>query len=324
MKITTYRHIGTLLLALAICGACSDSDATRVYFPDAKSVQIKNFEIADEPYELEFTVAVTGSDYATVFGKEVSGDVNISLSVDPAKVTEYNTLCKTDFPILPQDCYTLSTVTTIPSGSAVSNPVKLVINAKGKIEPFDSYLLPITINAVEGAEADNIQQTLYYLLSGAADVSEMPFADRSLWEVIDFSSEEASGEGPGNGKAIYAFDGNNDTFWHTQWSGGEPQPPHHVTVDMGETVRMLGFSYFTRDHGRAWPTEIVMETSLDGSKWEDAGTFSDLPESGATEYRSYFAGFKTARYFRFTITAVHDGSWSTHVAEINAFCKQTN
>lgn len=114
------------------------------------------------------------------------------------------------------------------------------------------------------------------------------------------------------------FDGLKSTFWHTQWKGGEPQPPHHITVDMGQEVKMLGFQYVSRDHGEGWPQEMTLETSLDGEHWEGAGTYSDLPAEGKAEYRSYLPGFKQARYFRLTITAVYNGKWSTHVAEINA------
>lgn len=100
--------------------------------------------------------------------------------------------------------------------------------------------------------------------------------------------EETSGEGSDNGHAIHAFDGLKGTFWHTQWKGNEPQPPHHIVVDMGQEVKMLGFQYVSRDHGEAWPQEMTMETSLDGSKWESAGTYSDLPAGAKEEFRSYF------------------------------------
>lgn len=227
-------------------------------------------------------------------------------------------MCGTDYPLLPSDCYTLTTETVIPAGESSSADLVLTVNAQGKIQPFDSYLLPVTITSVEGAQADHIQQTVYYLLSGAEDVWAMPLADRSTWQVVEVSSEETSGEGSDNGHAIHAFDGLKGTFWHTQWKGNEPQPPHHIVVDMGQEVKMLGFQYVSRDHGEAWPQEMTMETSLDGSKWESAGTYSDLPAGAKEEFRSYFPGFKQARYFRLTITAVYSGKWATAVAEINA------
>ncbi|MCS2899971.1 DUF1735 domain-containing protein [Bacteroides thetaiotaomicron] len=76
----------------------------------------------------------------------------------------------------------------IPAGESSSADLVLTVNAQGKIQPFDSYLLPVTITSVEGAQADHIQQTVYYLLSGAEDVWAMPLADRSAWQVVEVSS----------------------------------------------------------------------------------------------------------------------------------------
>ena len=306
-----------VLCSFALLSGCSDDDVCKVYIPEAKTLQIKNFDLGEELREV-FHVAVTASDYVTRSGKEVGGDVKVQLTVDEAKVQEYNSLCGTDYPLLPSDCYTLTTETVIPAGESSSADLVLTVNAQGKIQPFDSYLLPVTITSVEGAQADHIQQTVYYLLSGAEDVWAMPLADRSAWQVVEVSSEETSGEGSDNGHAIHAFDGLKGTFWHTQWKGNEPQPPHHIVVDMGQEVKMLGFQYVSRDHGEAWPQEMTMETSLDGLKWESAGTYSDLPAGAKEEFRSYFPGFKQARYFRLTITAVYSGKWATAVAEINA------
>lgn len=57
------------------------------------------------------------------------------------------------------------------------------------------------------------------------------------------------------------------------------------------------------------------------SGWLEVGVGRNLqrPSCGAKEeFRSYFPGFKQARYFRLTITAVYSGKWATVVAEINA------
>lgn len=218
-----------VLCSFALLSGCSDDDVCKVYIPEAKTLQIKNFDLGEELREV-FHVAVTASDYVTRSGKEVGGDVKVQLTVDEAKVQEYNSLCGTDYPLLPSDCYTLTTETVIPAGESSSADLVLTVNAQGKIQPFDSYLLPVTITSVEGAQADHIQQTVYYLLSGAEDVWAMPLADRSAWQVVEVSSEETSGEGSDNGHAIHAFDGLKGTFWHTQWKGNEPQPPHHLSL----------------------------------------------------------------------------------------------
>lgn len=308
---------GVILIASALLSGCSDDEACKIYIPEAKSLQIRNFNLSEELIET-FHISVTAADFPTVSGKETEGDIHVSLSVDEAKVQEYNEACGTDYQLLPADCYTLPTEAVITAGTAMSEDLFLRVNAQGKIQPFDSYLLPVSIASVKGAQPDAVQQTLYYLLSGAEDVWNMPLADRSKWTVIEVSSEETAGEGPDNGHAIHALDGLDNTYWHTQWQGNEPQPPHHIVIDMGHEVNLLGFQYITRNHGEGWPQEMTIETSLDGETWEAGGTFSDLPAGPLEEYRSYLTGFKQARYFRLTITAVYNGKWSTHVAEINA------
>lgn len=317
MKLKNIIHIAAVCGMAGCLAACSDSEPTTVYIPEARSLNIVNFDLA-EPMSQTFHVAVTASDYVTTSGLDVSSDVTVTLSVDPAKVEAYNSACGTDYEILPADCYTLPENAVIPAGATSSDDLTVNVDARGKIQPFDSYLLPVTISAVSGADINPQQSTVYYLMSGAEDVWNMPLADRSDWKVVEVSSEETSGEGSDNGHAIHAFDGDLGTFWHTQWKGGEPQPPHHIVVDMGQEVRMLGFQYVSRNHGEGWPQEMTLETSLDGENWEGAGTYSDLPAEGGAEFRSYLPGFKQARYFRLTITAVYNGKWSTHVAEINA------
>lgn len=312
-----------IICLAALCGvagnftACSDDEATTIYIPEARSLNIVNFDLG-EPMTQTFHVAVSSSDYVTTSGLEVASDVSVTLAVDPAKVEYYNSSCGTDYELLPADCYTLTESAVIPAGATSSDDLTLNVDARGKIQPFDSYLLPVTITSATGAGINPQQSTVYYLLSGAEDVWNMPLADRSQWKVVEVSSEETSGEGSDNGHAIHAFDGLKSTFWHTQWKGGEPQPPHHIVVDMGQEVKMLGFQYVSRDHGEGWPQEMTLETSLDGQTWESAGTYSDLPAERKAEFRSYLPGFKQARYFRLTITAVYNGKWSTHVAEINA------
>ena len=148
-----------VLCSFALLSGCSDDDVCKVYIPEAKTLQIKNFDLGEELREV-FHVAVTASDYVTRSGKEVGGDVKVQLTVDEAKGQEYNSLCGTDYPLLPSDCYTLTTETVIPAGESSSADLVLTVNAQGKIQPFDSYLLPVTITSVEGAQADHIQQTV--------------------------------------------------------------------------------------------------------------------------------------------------------------------
>lgn len=78
--------------------------------------------------------------------------------------------------------------------------------------------------------------------------------DNSDWSIVDFSSEEAGGEGPVNGYANAAIDGDLGTFWHSAWSSGSPVYPHHFTVDLGAEQNIAAFEIFRRS-GRTGASE---------------------------------------------------------------------
>lgn len=71
---------------------------------------------------------------------------------------------------------------------------------------------------------------------------------KSDWTVVDFDSEERTGEGANNGRAIHAIDNNVNTFWHSQWQGATPPYPHHLTIDMGDVYTLNGIYITARQN----------------------------------------------------------------------------
>ncbi|MBC8055542.1 MAG: discoidin domain-containing protein, partial [Rhizobiales bacterium] len=107
---------------------------------------------------------------------------------------------------------------------------------------------------------------------------------RTGWSV-SADSAELAGE---NGAAARAIDGDPGTYWHTQWSGGTPKPPHTFTVDLGATPSIGGFKYLPRPGGgngtiAGWR----FYTSADGAAWTLVGQGSFA--SGADEKTVTFA-----------------------------------
>ena len=136
-------------------------------------------------------------------------------------------------------------------------------------------------------------------------------------KIVDFSSEEASGEGPNNGKAIFLLDNNINSFWHSQWQNGSAGPPHHITVDMGEVKEMHGFMSTARQvDGNGKPNRVEISVSTDNVNWTLAGeytlAFKKEPQ------KVFLRKFLAARYFKFTIKSAY-GSTSAHMSELGAF-----
>jgi len=311
-------YLITIFFGACILFGCSDDDGgSDIYITQAGNPVNVKFVMKDEPYVQTFTVSMV-SPYPIPASSGINHDIKVSLETDPSKVDAYNSKEGTSYKVMPEGSYSFPSEITIKAGSYVSDNISLSLDAKGKIEALETYILPISIKAVDGGNADNSHQTIYFLLTGSIDASDMILLDRKGWKIVDVSSEELNGEGANNGAAKYAFDGNGETFWHTQWQGGEPMPPHHITVDMGREVELKGFSYLTRNFGGAWPKECTIEVSKDGTNWEVAANFTGLPAAGATEFRSFFPNAVDARYFKMTITSGYGGT-STHVAEINVF-----
>jgi hypothetical protein len=125
--------------------------------------------------------------------------------------------------------------------------------------------------------------------------------DKTAWTIIDFSSEEAGGEGPINGYVTAAIDGDINTFWHTTWSTGSPDYPHHFTVDMGAEKTIASFEVFRRQNNGNGQTKHQFLVSNDGVTWTDLGTF-DM-NSGSNEGQIFpMSDNPTARYFKYVAT----------------------
>ncbi|WP_242220945.1 M6 family metalloprotease domain-containing protein [Bacillus cereus group sp. BfR-BA-01380] len=116
----------------------------------------------------------------------------------------------------------------------------------------------------------------------------------------------------------YAFDGNKDTFWHTNWSPVAPMP-HEIQIDLGATYNISKFSYLPRQDTQVNGTikDYEFYVSSDGVNWGTAvatGTFTN-----DTTLKQVSFATKTGRYIRLrALSEINNNPW-TSVAEINVF-----
>ena len=77
--------------------------------------------------------------------------------------------------------------------------------------------------------------------AGAA-ITRMEFGlAKAKWKILDCGSQDGDEE-----EARKAIDDNPKTFWHTRYRDGIDPMPHHISVDLGETVTIRGFTYMPR------------------------------------------------------------------------------
>jgi hypothetical protein len=287
-----------------------------VYMPQGVNGPVTtNLKVKDNLVQTAIFGAVYGG-----YGYPES-DVPVSFSVDNSLVAAYNTTNKTTFEVLPASAYSLAaTSAVIPQGKTSTDPLKITFKTTGAgaLNAFTTYLLPVTMSC-QTVKVREALKTVYYIVRALPDLADYPAFDRSKFTILDFSSQEANGEGPNNGRAIFALDGVNTTFWHSQWQNGTASPPHYLTVDMGELKTFHGLSFLARQNGdNGKPNEVNLQLSTDNVSWTDYGT---LNLQNVQSLQSVFfpgAFNKQARYFKITINSSY-GSNVTHLAELYAF-----
>jgi alpha-L-fucosidase len=136
------------------------------------------------------------------------------------------------------------------------------------------------------------------------------------WKVVEVDSQEITG---GDNAAVNAIDNNSSTFWHTRWNDNLSLP-HHITVDMGASHRIAGFTYLPRQDGNPNGTveRYRFETSMDQVNWTTniaSGNFANIRNNPSLQEVTFAP--VTARFFRFTALREINSSGWTSAAEIS-------
>ncbi len=139
------------------------------------------------------------------------------------------------------------------------------------------------------------------------------YIDKSLWKIVSCDSQQG-----GNEKVENAIDGNDATFWHTQYNPSTPKCPHEIVVDMAKTYVVNSFTYKGRSdgstNGRVRNYDVYFSNSPD--VWgapAASGTFENTGDPQTVSIPSK----PKARYLRFVIRSVADNRDYASVAELS-------
>lgn len=259
----------------------------------------------------------------------VQGEIRAFFDVDNSLIETYNAIHQTDYQKMNSDILVFNKKDLVIGSGSMQSGEKIVVSFdEEKTETLEvgKYLVPIKLVNVEGGmEISSNWNVIYLILEVVDDPYGFPAADKNSWRIVDVSSEEIESE---NTPASNVLDGDLATFWSTGWSQSQVQPPHYITIDMGEIGHMVGFSYTTRSTGTGCPLELKVETSINNTDWEEAATYTkdDLLTGNSIECKKFFEEQREARYFRLTITKAGQVYWESiyesHyvcIAEIGAF-----
>jgi hypothetical protein len=317
-KIFVYSFI----ISAALFTACKDDydlpdqpveSYTKIYMPQAVVTPVEYIlKISDTVQTLTYSASYGGQNYP-------DRDIEVSFDVNNMLVDSFNLANGTSYAKMPGTSYTISHSTaTIPEGKLSTGPLAIDVrtNGAGAIDILKDYLLPVSIHSKDEKINEQLR-TAFFKIRAQPNLNDYPVFNRSNWVVIGFSSQEANGEGPTNGRAIFCLDDDPATFWHTQWQGGQPGPPHFITIDMGVVKTVHGLYFLDRqsnDNGK--PKDVLVKTSLDNVTWTDAGKFT---LANTKDLQSQFlSAFIDARYINIIIQNSYSATY-THLAELKAF-----
>ena len=214
-------------------------------------------------------------------------------------------------------------IVTIPAGESESE--ELTITLKPSKMQFGDYVLPVKISAATGdfVMTDAVLKTQIF-------ASYIVSFDRTGWEGTASTEEDK------NGPFLVAnlFDGKIDTFWCTEWTPVNVNPPHLLTIDMKETKIINGVSLTARvnvEDGKITrirdgvPKECEISVSDDNVAWKQVGTFqmpyvtTDDPTN-----RIYFSSPVEGRYVNINVTECwkeggYQKFYQCQLSELNVF-----
>ena len=137
------------------------------------------------------------------------------------------------------------------------------------------------------------------------------FINKTGWKLVSADSQH------GGNEARLAFDGKNDTFWHTEWGATEPKCPHTLIVDMSNTYRVTAFTYLSRQDGNQNGMVKAYEVYLsnDGKNWGTAVVSGEFKNTTALQVATLKTP-ATGRYLKFVAKSEINGNAWTSAAEI--------
>ena len=325
-NILNFKFLGVIAGVAVFLGCGKQSADLLKGSPDVYS-SIYMPQAVNKPAIYQFNFSANGDSiiYGANFGGPaiLSNDIHVSFIADTALVAQYNADNFTNYQVMPAGSYSISQSNAVLTKDKRSTDALKLSVFTSKLDGVGGYLLPVTIRTADNIKLNDALKTTYFLINGNYVTNPYPIFDNTNYKVVSFSSEETTGEGASNGRSIYAFDKNPDTFWSTAWKVTKPGPPHYLVIDMNSQQKLRGFVFTGRKDAATGtakttgnPRNIVIQTSIDGVNWTYSQSYSLANVLTNTMYLNYA---QTARFFKVTVNASQGDTYLTHIAEVNAF-----
>lgn len=245
----------------------------------------------------------------------VTGDMQGTLVADNSLVATYNSENSTNYSALPSSVLSQLVITpaTVKEGETATETGITVTAPESATNSLEgTYVLPLRLKTsfANGATVDEddvvyivveVVTSLIKEISSPSDIVGTLLTDYTGWTAKYDSGTEIN--------ASELFDGNLENGAQLRKDGANGKTKV-VIVDMGASKNVSGFRfsrYYKSYYGGWWAEEyyfssVKIETSTDGTTWEDCGTVteSDMPKQSGYQHCSFYGGVP-ARYLRLSI-----------------------
>ena len=262
------------------------------------------------------TVLISGANpkLSASLNSIINTDTSIKIGIDNSLVSVYNSTNGTQFQMLPESTYKLSTTSlNIAKGNTSSNELEIQFtDAMAQLDAQKQYLLPVKSSTQSGLPTANdvvylkISIFLNNVNSGTPVIGNT--IDRSNWSITANSEYESD--------ASMMLDGDASTGWISSFNNSSS-----VTLGMGTSRTLKGFSLTpTYLYGiyALFPQYFTIYTSNDGINWTKQGTYENdgniggSPQNPYIGWVSFIEPVKT-RYVKFDNISSFKG-----IGELNA------
>ena len=149
------------------------------------------------------------------------------------------------------------------------------------------------------------------------NVAPLTELSKSGWSINSFSSEETSGEGATNGRAVTLIDGSESTYWHSRWTSSATSYPHQVVIDLGSSKSAKGLSLVQRSGLSRAVKNFQVLTSTDNVNFTVVNNYVAQNAAGVQYFA--FGSTQTLRYLKVIATSAQDGLQFASLAELGLY-----
>lgn len=282
-----------IIFSTALLVGCS-KDGAHVPLADGSITFAKlgDRDTIEMPLSILKDSVVTLEIQALLSGDPALRNHQVTFAVDTTKIVDYRNRFG-DALLMPQTSYLMyKKDVSIAAGTALSDKAEINIGQQTMLVEYSTYVLPIVIAAVDGLVEGPASERVLYLVFKTG----RPFAiNRVGWTIENYSSFFNAFRPP------LAIDNNDNTTYWT--SDILQQMPQWLTINFNREITFTGVNYFVPGllnypTQGGYPATIQIETSMNGTTWDNKGTFEGNIVSNT---QTLELGLTTARYLRFTI-----------------------